>query len=149
MLAHKTSPGASDVFHNYRGAAGEEVYFLCVNCVEIMQILPQPGAFYSNCIADHHRSFTLFKRQVSQSIQTGDPVSGHQPVFIREPVPYFSAKALTRKTAICARVTCWFGQKLPPPQPAVTPSSANCSIQFAAKEPTGTSPKVPTAAGGV
>ena len=63
---------------------------------------------------------------------------------------YGRLKFLTMKTAIWARVTGLPGQKFVPPQPAVTPSVASCSIQFAAKPLAGTSLNiVPLAAGGV
>ena len=42
-----------------------------------------------------------------------------------------------------------FGQKLPPPQPAVIPSAASCSTQAAKVEGQGTSPKIPVQPGGV
>lgn len=44
-----------------------------------------------------------------------------------------SAKVLTRKTAISARVTGSSGQKLASPQPPVIPSAASCSIQATAQ----------------
>src|SRR5262245_35239209 len=56
--------------------------------------------------------------------------------------------ALSRKTAICARVTVTSGQKLPPPQPPVIASFASSSIQLAYVDGQGTSANVPAQAGG-
>src|SRR6476660_9583447 len=61
---------------------------------------------------------------------------------------YGSPKVLTRNTAIWPRLFGDDGQKLPLPQPAVTPSAASCSIQSENRLGQATSPKTPAQGGG-
>ncbi len=58
------------------------------------------------------------------------------------------SKVRSKNTDICARVTGWYGQKIPAPQPDVIFSEASLSIHAAAQYETGTSENMPLGGGG-
>ena len=60
-----------------------------------------------------------------------------------------SPSARARNAAISPRVTFWFGQKLPLPQPLVIPDAASASIARKYWELAGTSPNVGVAGAGL